>query len=113
VSESGAEIWMLLSADFTALSAYSFLIFNLICAPCFAAIGAIKREMGSKKWTLFAISFQTGLAYAMSLIIYQVGSILNGTFNVGSIFGLLTLLGLLVLLFRPNPYRKDLETIKV
>lgn len=113
VSESGSEIWMLLSADFTALSAYSFLIFNLICAPCFAAIGAIKREMGSRNWTLFAILFQTGLAYAIALIIYQVGSMFKGTFNLGSVFGLLTLLGLLILLFRPNPYKKDNELIKV
>ncbi len=60
---------------FTALSAYSFLVFNLLCAPCFAAMGAIKREMNSAKWTLFAIGYQCVFAYAVSLIIYQVGSI--------------------------------------
>ena len=104
VSEDGAEIWMLLATDFTALSAYSFLIFNLICAPCFAAIGAIKKEMGSIKWTWIAIGFQTGLAYAIALIIYQIGLIFTGVFNFGSIVGIFTLAVLLYLLLRPNKY---------
>lgn len=104
VSENGAEIWNTLSQDFTMLSAYSFLVFNLICAPCFAAIGAIRREMGSRKWTWIAIGFQTGLAYALALIIYQVGSIFTGVFTFGSVLGLLILGILIYLLFRKNKY---------
>ncbi len=104
VSESGAEIWTLLSVDFTPLSSYSFLVFNLICAPCIAAIATIKREMGSKKWTWIAIGFQTLMAYTISLIIYQVGSIFTGVFNVWSIIGIILLIILLYLILRPNKY---------
>ncbi|HEM4292484.1 TPA: ferrous iron transport protein B [Streptococcus suis] len=75
-TEENPELWGLLQQDYTALSAYSFLVFNLLCAPCFAAIGAIHREMGEAKWTWIAIGFQTGLAYANSLVIYQVGLVL-------------------------------------
>ncbi|AXQ78225.1 ferrous iron transport protein B [Streptococcus chenjunshii] len=71
--ETSRQLWHSLQGDYTALAAYSFLVFNLLCAPCFAAIGAIKREMGDLKWTLAAIGFQTGLAYVVSLIIYQFG----------------------------------------
>lgn len=104
VSESGAEIWTLLSVDFTPLSSYSFLVFNLICAPCIAAIATIKREMGSKKWTWIAIGFQTLMAYAMSLIIYQIGLIFTGVFTVWSIIGIIVLITLIYLTFRPNKY---------
>ncbi|MFM0772091.1 ferrous iron transport protein B [Streptococcus suis] len=75
-TEENPELWGLLQQDYTALSAYSFLVFNLLCAPCFAAIGAIHREMGEAKWTWIAIGFQTGLAYASSLAIYQIGLVL-------------------------------------
>ncbi|HEM4672425.1 ferrous iron transport protein B [Streptococcus suis] len=75
-TEENPELWGLLQQDYTALSAYSFLVFNLLCAPCFAAIGAIHREMGEAKWTWTAIGFQTGLAYASSLVIYQIGLVL-------------------------------------
>ncbi|MGO0058250.1 ferrous iron transport protein B [Streptococcus suis] len=75
-TEENPELWGLLQQDYTALSAYSFLVFNLLCAPCFAAIGAIHREIGEAKWTWIAIGFQTGLAYASSLVIYQVGLVL-------------------------------------
>lgn len=75
-TEENPELWGLLQQDYTALSAYSFLVFNLLCAPCFAAIGAIHREMGEAKWTWIAISFQTGVAYASSLVIYQLGPVL-------------------------------------
>ncbi|HEM3472651.1 TPA: ferrous iron transport protein B [Streptococcus suis] len=75
-TEENPELWGLLQQDYTALSAYSFLVFNLLCAPCFAAIGAIHREMGEAKWTWIAIGFQTGLAYASSLVIYQLGLVL-------------------------------------
>lgn len=75
-TEENPQLWGLLQEDYTALSAYSFLVFNLLCAPCFAAIGAIHREMGEAKWTWIAICFQTGLAYATSLVIYQLGLVL-------------------------------------
>ncbi len=77
VAEDGAEIWGNLANSMTSLAAYSFLVFNLLCAPCFAAMGAIRREMNSKKWFWFAIGYQTGLAYVVSLIIYQVGNLIS------------------------------------
>lgn len=82
LSENGDEIWTEVAAAFTQLSAYSFLIFNLLCAPCFAAMGAIKREMNNTKWTLFAIGYQCLFAYAVSLIVYQIGSAFTGNINV-------------------------------
>lgn len=109
VGESGSEIWTLLAQDFTALSGYSFLIFNLICAPCFAAIGAIRREMGSAKWTWFAVIYQTLLAYALALIVFQVGSIFTGVFNFGSVVGLITLGVLIYFLFRKNKFATPLN----
>ena len=91
-----------LRAAFTGVTAYSFLIFNLLCAPCFAAIGAIKREMNNRKWTWFAIGYQCGFAYAVSLIVYQIGSLFDGSFasgsaatTVGHVFGLVVSLALL------------------
>ena len=81
VAENGKQIWGTLAGSMTAASAYSFLIFNLLCAPCFAAIGAIRREMNSAKWTWFAIGYQTGLAYLVSLVIYQAGTLLTGGGN--------------------------------
>ena len=104
VSESGSEIWSLLSADFTSLSAYSFLLFNLICAPCIAAIATIKRELGSKKWTWFAIGFQTLMAYAIALAFYQIGLLFTGVFTFWSVVGLVVFSLMLYLLFRPNRY---------
>ena len=74
---SNVELASSLQADYSALAAYSFLTFNLLCAPCFAAIGAIKREMNDTKWTLAAIAFQTGLAYAASLIVFQLGRLIS------------------------------------
>ncbi len=104
VAEDGVEIWGALSAGFTALSAYSFLVFNLLCSPCFAAIGAIKKEMNSAKWTWFALGYQTGFAYAIALIIYQVGSFVStGTFTFGFAVALITLVLLVYLLVRPHP----------
>ena len=88
VSEEGEEIWSLLAANYTMLSAYSFLVFNLLCAPCFAAIGAIKREMNSAKWTWFAIGYQTVFAYLVALAIYQIGSLFTGGgFGIGTVAG--------------------------
>lgn len=102
-SDNGVEIWSNLSLAFTQLSAYSFLIFNLLCAPCFAAMGAIKREMNDWRWTMFAISFQTALAYAVSFVFFQLALLITGAgaFTMFS-FIAICLLGLfLFLLFRP------------
>lgn len=102
VAEDGTEIWGNLASSYSAAAAYSFLTFNLLCAPCFAAIGAIKREMNNAKWTWFAIGYQTALAYAVSFCIYQLGIFIQGeAFGLGTIFALLVLLGFLYLLSRP------------
>ncbi len=104
VAEDGVEIWNNLATSFTALSAYSFLVFNLICAPCFAAIGAIKREMGTPKWTWIALGFQTGFAYVLALITYQLGLAFSGNgFGVWTIVAVIALVGLVYLLLRPEP----------
>ena len=109
VAEEGNEIWSMLAQDFTTVSAYSYLVFNLLCAPCFAAIGAIKREMNNTKWTWFAIGYQTLLAYAVSFCIYQLGTVffMGGGFGIGAVLALIVLAGFLYLLFRPEPkYKK-------
>lgn len=107
VSENGAEYWAALQASFTALAAYSFLIFNLLCAPCFGAIGAIRREMGSAKWTWIAVGYQTGFAYIIALCVYQLGMLLTGHgFNLGSLAAILAAILLLYLLFRPNSTKR-------
>ena len=101
VSEEGEEIWHLLAGDFTMLSAYSFLVFNLLCAPCFAAIGAIRREMNSAKWTWIAIGYQTIFAYLVSLAIYQIGSLFTGGgFGIGTVVGFLVVIAMVYLLVR-------------
>lgn len=103
VAEDGAEIWGNLASSFTTLSAYSFLVFNLLCAPCFAAIGAIKREMNNARWTWFAIGYQTGLAYVVSLCIYQLGNLFAGNgFGIGTAFALAAAACFLYLLFKPH-----------
>ena len=106
VSEAGDEIWANIAADYTALAAYSFMIFNLLCAPCFAAMGAIKREMNNPRWTAFAIGYMCAFAYIVSLIVYQLGGLVTGevSFNLFTIVALVLLAGLLYLLFRKNPY---------
>ncbi len=107
VAEDGLEIWSNLALDFTALSAYSFMLFNLLCAPCFAAMGAIKTEMRNGKWTWAAIGYMTVFAYVVSLIVFQLGSwIGTGVFTIGTIVALALLGVLLYLLFRKNPYEK-------
>ncbi|NLN65811.1 MAG: ferrous iron transport protein B [Clostridiaceae bacterium] len=102
VSEDGMEIWGSLAGSFTALSAYSFLVFNLLCAPCFAAIGAIRREMNNPKWTWFAVAYQTGFAYAISLCIYQFGSLFSGNFGFGTVAALIVAAAFLYFLIRPQ-----------
>ncbi len=105
VAEDGAEIWSLLAADFTALSAYSFMVFNLLCAPCFAAMGAIKREMNNAKWTWIAIGWMCGFAYVSSLIVYQLGMFFTGNgFTLGTVAGIVALGLMLYLLLRKNRY---------
>ena len=102
LSENGAEIWGSIAGDFTGITAYSFMIFNLLCAPCFAAMGAIKREMNSPKWTLGAIGYMCGFAYIISLMVYQFGGLVTGevTFGTGTVAALLCLAALLYPLFR-------------
>lgn len=111
VAEEGNEFWGQLSASFTPLAAYSFMVFNLLCAPCFAAMGAIKREMNNTKWFWIAIGYQCGFAYVCSLIVYQLGSLFNGgSFGFGTIVGFILLIGLIYLLVRPS---KESDTAEV
>lgn len=103
VAEDGSEIWGTLAVSMTAVSAYSFLVFNLLCAPCFAAIGAIKREMNHAGWTWFAIGYQCAFAYAVSLCVYQFGMLFTGKEpGIGTMAALLVLIGFLYLLCRPH-----------
>lgn len=109
LSETGNEIWTQVAADFTPLAAYSFMIFNLLCAPCFAAMGAIKREMNNGKWTIFAIGYMCVFAYVSALIIYQIGGLVSGevTFNVFTVVAFVLLIAVLYLLFRKNKFSKQ------
>ena len=102
LSESGNEIWALVAADFGPVTAYSFMIFQLLCAPCFAAMGAIKREMHSAKWTAITIAYMCGFAYAISMIVYQLGGLITGeaTFSIFTVIAVAVLAGLLYLLLR-------------
>ena len=111
LGDNGEAIWALVGADFGAMSGYSFLIFNLLCAPCFAAMGAIKREMNSPKWTLGAIGYMCGFAYVISMIVFQVGGLFTGeaVFSVWTVVAVAFLAGLLYLLFRPYKESKTLS----
>lgn len=104
--EDGAAIWSNLQASFTPAAAYGFLVFNLLCAPCFAAIGAMKREMNSAKWTWFALGYQCIFAYVVALIIYQIGSVITGEgLNIiGLIVAVILIVVLLYFFFRPNKF---------
>ena len=106
LSENGDEIWPEVAANFTAISAYSFMIFNLLCAPCFAAMGAIKREMNNGKWTAIAIGYMCLLAYCAALVVYQIGGLITGEigFNVFTVVAAALVALVLYLLFRPNKY---------
>ena len=111
VAEDGAEIWGNLAAVMTPVAAYGFLVFNLLCAPCFAAMGAIKREMNNAKWFWFAIGYQCGLAYVVALCIYQIGTLLTGGgFGIGTIVAFVLVAAFLYLLFRPY---KESQSLKV
>jgi len=100
-NEDGAEVWSTLAKSFTTLAAYSFLVFNLLCAPCAAAMGAINREMNNRKWFWAAIGYQCGLAYIVSLCIYQFGMMFSGHFGFGTVVAFLITAGFLFMLFRP------------
>ena len=111
VAEDGAEIWGNLAQVMTPIAAYGFLVFNLLCAPCFAAMGAIKREMNNAKWFWFAIGYQCGLAYVVSLCIYQIGTLLTGGgFGIGTVVAFVLVVAFLYLLFRPY---KESNSLKV
>ena len=112
VGEAGEEIWGNLAANMTGIAAYSYLVFNLLCAPCFAAMGAIKREMNNAKWFWFAIGYQCGLAYLVSLCIFQIGGLFTGaaTFGFWTIVAVAIIIGFIYMLFRPY---KESETLNV
>ena len=109
LSENGDEIWRNIAADYTGLTAYSFMLFNLLCAPCFAAMGAIKREMNNTKWTFAAIGYMTVFAYGISLIAFQLGGLITGEapFGIGTIVALALVALLFYLMVRPNKYNAD------
>lgn len=110
VAEDGVEIWGQLAGSMTAVAAYSFLVFNLLCAPCFAAMGAIKREMNNTKWFFIAIGYQTILAYVVSVCIYQIGTwVTVGSFGIGTIIAIILIIGFIYLLFRPYKESKTLN----
>ena len=103
--------WSEIGANFSQVAGYSFLVFNLLCAPCFAAIGAIKREMNNAKWTWFAIGYQCGLAYAVALMVYQIGSAFTGNLNIIGLFASIVILGgMIYMLFRPYKEATKLTT---
>ena len=110
VAEDGAEIWAALAAGMSAAAAYSFLVFNLLCAPCFAAMGAIKREMNNRKWFWFAIGYQTILAYIVSLCVYQIGTFATtGAFGIGTVVAVILVAVFIYLLVRPYKESNRLE----
>ena len=110
VAEDGAEVWGNLAAAMTPVAAFGYLAFNLLCAPCFAAMGAIKREMNNTKWFWFAIGYQCGLAYVVALCIYQLGTLFTGGgFGIGTVVAILLVIGFLYLLFRPYKEATDLK----
>ena len=111
LSENGDEIWGEVANDYTAISAYSFMIFNLLCAPCFAAMGAIKREMNNGRWTAIAIGYMCLLAYCASLVVYQIGGLITGEvgFNIFTIVAVAIIVFTIYMLVRPNKYLNDNE----
>ncbi len=113
VAENGWQIWANMREVFTPLSAFSFMVFNLLCAPCFAAIGAIRREMNNGKWTAFAIGYQCIFAYAMALVTYQLGMLFTGSGNViGSIVAIAIVAFIIYMLVRPNKTEEKLNMPK-
>ena len=108
VAEDGTEIWGTLAGSMTAVAAYSFLVFNLLCAPCFAAMGAIKREMNNTRWFWFAVGYQTLLAYIVALCVYQVGTLITtGSFGFFTVVAFALIAGFIYLLVRPEKAKSD------
>ena len=118
LGENGEQIWDRVAADYSAASAFAFMVFNLLCAPCFAAIGAIKREMNNRKWTWAAIGYMTIWAYALALIVYQLGGVFSGevAFGVGTVCAILVLAAIIYLLVRkgyvPDESKKSLTSVE-
>ena len=107
VAEDGVEIWGTLALSYTQIAAFSFLIFNLLCAPCFAAMGAIKREMNNVKWTVFAIIYQTVFAYLVAFCVYQIGNtVITKTFTITTIIAIIVIIGFIYLIVRPDKESK-------
>ena len=115
LSEAGDEIWALVAADFGPVRAYSFMIFNLLCAPCFAAIGAIKREMRDTRWTVATIAYMCLFAYAISMIVYQLVGLFTGeaVFSIFTVLAVAVLAGLVYLVVRKNKYADEVVKIGV
>mgnify|MGYP000393826037 CR=1 FL=1 len=111
LSENGDEIWAAVAQDYTALSAYAFMIFNLLCAPCFAAMGAIKREMNNGRWTAIAIGYMCALAYCAALVVYQLGGLITGEVHFGlfTVVAVVVLAAFIYLMVRPNKYADNNE----
>ena len=111
LSENGDEIWAAVAQDYTALSAYAFMIFNLLCAPCFAAMGAIKREMNNGRWTAIAIGYMCALAYCAALVVYQLGGLITGEVHFGlfTVVAVVVLVAFIYLMVRPNKYANNNE----
>lgn len=110
VAEDGVEIWGSLASSYTQIAAFSFLIFNLLCAPCFAAMGAIKREMNNGKWTTFAIIYQTVFAYLVAFCVYQIGNaVITGVFSIATIIAIVVVIGFIYLLVRPYKVSKSFD----
>lgn len=108
VAEDGSEIWGTLAGSMTAVAAYSFLVFNLLCAPCFAAMGAIKREMNNTRWFWFAVGYQTILAYIVALCVYQVGTLITtGSFGFFTVVAFALIAGFIYLLVRPEKAKSE------
>ena len=112
--QEGVSVYAAMAASFTAVSGYAFLAFNLLCAPCFAAMGAIKREMNNTKWFWIAIGYQCGFAYLVALVINQIGSLFTGAgFGVGTVVAFVIIVAFIYLLFRPYKESKTLEVAAV
>ena len=111
VAEDGKEVWGMLASSYTTVAAYAFLVFNLLCAPCFAAIGAIRREMNNAKWTWFAIGYQCIFAYAVALCIYQIGTLITtGSFGIFTVVAFAIIAFFIYMLVRPQKENNALKT---